>query len=1001
MATNSMEATDILADRIAIITNGIIECYGSKMYLNQRYGIGYILSLVVHENYNLHLLQTEIQKFSSEVITLRGIMGLVIRFDVPRNSRFTKLLQYLNNNKQRLNIVSVTFTTASIENQFLRISLASHFKERGVKYPSKEYELIVQQRRQNILRNAKPWDRLSGTVLWYQQIFAMFFKKFLHVTSSWKLYLLSISLATITLILATMINELSNCTIFDTTEKTMSLKDYVDSNFKTLYYAADSTLANKFLVTLYKTSHSYNEKGTYHVLRTISASEIMTNPNLHSLKFKDRCLISVDIQSDGSIDLMYSSTFIHSGPVALNLLNNAILRHYCGSNKCNIELKNHPLIHPKKWQHQFVHSRNIRNWQNAAIIGTLFLLLPTIDLGIKELNSLSKMLQINTVGVSTLMYWIPIYIIDLLIYIITVLILAAFFLVTYNEEIFLVTDIVQVLYIFLFYGACAIPFNYCIQLFTRKQQNVYLIVILINIFVILLLNGFFIFPIFYTFDHYGRYLFELFLHIIPSYNLACALSNYLILNLYNKKCSKNTCDTEISIEDPCCQNCGEKMCFKSLNTMLTRQSGQDFFHSVFDDLIIMLSMTIALHLILQIFEEANRLKWYRPIVSYENNNNTLELTVINEKKQVEEHMKFYKENQCLPKHVVLAAKNLTKIYGKAKVVQNINFNVYQRDCFGLLGLNGSGKSTIFKMLVGQTRMSVGKAVIYEYEFLKNLEMFIGMIGYCPQVSGLNDFMTGRQHLILYAALRGIPSENLIDEVNKWIDLLDLLGFENVKIRNCSWDIQRKISILQSLIGDLPLILLDEPSSGIDVIARQAICDVLYQIREMGRSLLIITHNMQEAEAMCIRVGILVDGRFVVIDSCENLKRKHDNNFILTISVTPVFQDPQHLVIINNVMNEAFPGINLKDFHLGIIEYGLESNISHSNMFDMLEQLRRRYPWITDFTIHQSSMDEVFLDLAIKNDSIIQKQILRRTKFLNFLKRFKQRSKPRASIFTNS
>ncbi|XP_046829981.1 ATP-binding cassette sub-family A member 17-like isoform X6 [Vespa crabro] len=914
MATNSMEATDILADRIAIITNGIIECYGSKMYLNQRYGIGYILSLVVHENYNLHLLQTEIQKFSSEVITLRGIMGLVIRFDVPRNSRFTKLLQYLNNNKQRLNIVSVTFTTASIENQFLRISLASHFKERGVKYPSKEYELIVQQRRQNILRNAKPWDRLSGTVLWYQQIFAMFFKKFLHVTSSWKLYLLSISLATITLILATMINELSNCTIFDTTEKTMSLKDYVDSNFKTLYYAADSTLANKFLVTLYKTSHSYNEKGTYHVLRTISASEIMTNPNLHSLKFKDRCLISVDIQSDGSIDLMYSSTFIHSGPVALNLLNNAILRHYCGSNKCNIELKNHPLIHPKKWQHQFVHSRNIRNWQNAAIIGTLFLLLPTIDLGIKELNSLSKMLQINTVGVSTLMYWIPIYIIDLLIYIITVLILAAFFLVTYNEEIFLVTDIVQVLYIFLFYGACAIPFNYCIQLFTRKQQNVYLIVILINIFVILLLNGFFIFPIFYTFDHYGRYLFELFLHIIPSYNLACALSNYLILNLYNKKCSKNTCDTEISIEDPCC---------------------------------------------------------------------------------------LYKENQCLPKHVVLAAKNLTKIYGKAKVVQNINFNVYQRDCFGLLGLNGSGKSTIFKMLVGQTRMSVGKAVIYEYEFLKNLEMFIGMIGYCPQVSGLNDFMTGRQHLILYAALRGIPSENLIDEVNKWIDLLDLLGFENVKIRNCSWDIQRKISILQSLIGDLPLILLDEPSSGIDVIARQAICDVLYQIREMGRSLLIITHNMQEAEAMCIRVGILVDGRFVVIDSCENLKRKHDNNFILTISVTPVFQDPQHLVIINNVMNEAFPGINLKDFHLGIIEYGLESNISHSNMFDMLEQLRRRYPWITDFTIHQSSMDEVFLDLAIKNDSIIQKQILRRTKFLNFLKRFKQRSKPRASIFTNS
>nr|KAF7411061.1 hypothetical protein H0235_013668 [Vespula pensylvanica] len=995
MATNSMEATDILADRIAIITNGMIECYGSRMYLNRRYGIGYILSLVVHENYNLHLLHTEIQEFSSEEIILRGVTGLVIKFDIPRNSRFTKLLQYLENNKQRLGIVSLTLTAASIEGQFLRVSLASQFKKRGVEYPSKKYELIIQQRRRNILRNAKSWDRLSGTVLWYQQIFAMFYKKFLHVISSWKLYLFSISLAIITLIVATMINELTDNTIFDTTVKTMNLEDYDNNSFKILFYAANSTLANDFLVILYKTTLSYKKKGTYHLLKTIPASKIMTDPNLHSIEFRDHCLMSVDILPDGSIDLMYSSTFVHSGPVALNLLNNAILRHYCGSNQCNIELKSHPLIHPTKWQHQFVHSQNIRNWQNAAVIGTLFLLLPTIDLGIKELNSLSKMLQINTIGVSTLMYWIPIYVIDLLIYTITILIFAAFFLVIYTKEIFLVTDVVRILYIFLFYGACAIPLNYCVQLLTKKQQNVYSVIILINIFVLLLLNGSVICPIiFHTLDHYGRYLFELLLHIIPSYNLSCALSNYLILSLYNKKCEiKNTCDTEI-------ENCGEEICFKPLNTILSRQSGQDFFHSVFDDLLTMLSITIALHLILQIFEKKNRLKWYRSTPSYENDNNRMDLTVINEKKQVEEHMKFYKENKRLPKHVVLTTENLTTKQDKTKFIQNVNFNVYQRDCFGILGLNGSGKSTIFEMLIGQTRISAGTAVIYQYEFSKNSEMFIGMIGYCPQISGLNDFMTGRQHLILYAALRGIPPENLIDEVNKWIDLLDLLEFENVKVNICSWGLQRKISVLQSLIGDLPLILLDEPSLGVDVISREAICDILYQVREMGRSMLIITHSIQEAEAMCIRVGILMKGRFVTIDSCENLKRKHDNNFILSISVMPAFQD-QHIITINNILNEAFPGIKLKDFYMGIIQYELDSDISHSDVFDVLEQLRRRHPWLTDFTVNQSSMDQVFLDLATKNSSITQNQVIRRKKFFDFLKRFRRRSNPRAPILTNS
>lgn len=83
-------------------------------------GIGYILSLVLHENYNLHLLHTEIQEFSSEEIILRSVTGLVIKFDIPRNSRFTKLLEYLENNKQRLGIVSLTLTAASIEGQFLR-----------------------------------------------------------------------------------------------------------------------------------------------------------------------------------------------------------------------------------------------------------------------------------------------------------------------------------------------------------------------------------------------------------------------------------------------------------------------------------------------------------------------------------------------------------------------------------------------------------------------------------------------------------------------------------------------------------------------------------------------------------------------------------------------------------------------------------------------------------------------------------------------------------------
>ncbi|XP_029677465.1 uncharacterized protein LOC115244170 [Formica exsecta] len=163
MATNSMEAADLLADRIAIIANGRIECYGSKMYLNRRYGIGYVLSLLVQENCDVERVRAEIQEFSANPITVRDMMGLVIRFDVPRSSRFTKLLQHLESNKEELGIVSAALSAASIEGQFLRyqvftrkrcikIGLESQFKERCVQLPSNKYELIVQQRRRHLLQ---------------------------------------------------------------------------------------------------------------------------------------------------------------------------------------------------------------------------------------------------------------------------------------------------------------------------------------------------------------------------------------------------------------------------------------------------------------------------------------------------------------------------------------------------------------------------------------------------------------------------------------------------------------------------------------------------------------------------------------------------------------------------------------------------------------------------------------------------------------------------------
>ncbi|XP_014486242.1 PREDICTED: ATP-binding cassette sub-family A member 2-like [Dinoponera quadriceps] len=970
MATNSMEAADLLADRIAILVNGRIECYGSKMYLNRRYGIGYVLSLLVQEGADVERLRSEIQSFSADPITLRNVMGLLVRFDVPRSSRFTKLFQYLECKKEELGIVSITLSVASIESQLLRIGLSSQFKER-LQLPDAKYELIVQKRRRDLIRTPRSWERLTGKVLRRQQVLAMFYKKLLHIASSWRIYAYSIILAIVILILTTM-SELSSFTLFDMTERVMNLTNYVHINdFHVLYYAAADKLAKDFLVTLYTTGQSYSDRHNYHISRNITATDLMIHPDLHSIEFRDRYVMSIDVYSSGRVRLIYSPIAVHSGPIALNLLHNALLRYHTGSEDHEIKLTSRPLVNPGQWQHLLVGPRNVRNWENAAIAMTLFLLLPSIDMGVRELNTLSKILQTNAVGMSTRIYWIPTYIVDFLLYTFSVILLGIATIVAYHRTLrFTALEIVQVLTIFLCYGGCAIPLGYCVQLFTRKPENVYLTVIIINVIVVLLVNGSIVFPlVFRVFSSSGRYMFEALVHMFPPYVLACALSNYIMLNLYNRQCSYfNTCDTEFNIEDPCCQNCKDERCYKQLNVMLIKQSGAEYHHSVVDDIFLMISQMLTFHLILEIFEQKNRRKWSSYSAPPTNDDDIVEPDVVEEKRRIEEYMRHFDETNSLPPRVALVVQNLRKDYSGKAVIRGINFSIHDQECFGLLGFNGVGKSTVYRILTDQTKMSAGKVVLYGYELTRNREKFIGMIGYCPQTDGLSDFMTGRQYLQLHAALRGVPYEHINNEVDKWLDILDMMSFENLIIASCPWGIRRKICILQSLVGELPMILMDEPSAGIDIMTRHALCEILQQIREEGRTVLVTTHSMREAEAMCLRVGILANGQFTAIGTCENLKAKHGRNFIMTIKVVPGFQ-LGNLEKMKKIIDETFPAIKFKDSYLGVLKYELDSDVSYSHVFDKLEKLRQRYVWITDFSINQPSMDEILLNFMSKQEEL--------------------------------
>ncbi|KAH0549029.1 hypothetical protein KQX54_005250, partial [Cotesia glomerata] len=878
MATNSMEAADTLADRIAIIANGRIECYGSKAYLNRRYNIGYDLSMVIKPECDLPSLQKLIQEHSPDPVSLMGKMGMMVNFNVSRNTRFAHLLSFLESNKDYLRINAVSLQAASIEGQFRRIGLISHFRERGAWIPSDKFEWIVQRRRRKLIQNQNNWTRVTKGALRRQQFAAMLYKKILHVIASWNPYLFSIIFASIALILTMIVSGASKFPNIHSPELLLNPDNYTLQKLIPLVFVDDDEDARSFFTIFDQTCQKFN-MSPLHITQNMTASDLIAHPEMHSISFRERYFMAIDILKDNKIELLYSPVLIHSGPISLNLLHSALLLHNSQSMDTQINLMSRPLMDPDNWQYRIAHGKGIKNWENAVVITTLFILLPTVDLGVRESRTIAKLLQLNTHRVT----------------------------IVINPEI---------LFPFIMYN--------------------------IN-------------P---NFQKYAEIVF----HIFPPYVFSCAIGNFIAIKLYNKQCSEhNDCDNKFALEDPCCYNCEHNLCFNPLNEWIDSQTDASFRHSVINDVILLISQAVCFHLILIIFEPTSRRRWYANKPPKETVG-PKEEDLVKEQEIIDKLVDQYEKSQFVPKRNAVIVKGLSAKYKKKETLRNVNFRINRRECFGLLGMNGAGKTTIFRALVGESRANIEKALICGIDSSLNDDKFYGMIGYCPQKGGLIDFLTGRQSLFFFAALRGVPWKNIRDEVDKWLDIFDMLEFENIPLKNCAWGVRRKMCVLQSLIGDLPIIFLDEPSSGMDIIGRSALDETLYQLREMGKCIFLTTHSIEEAEALCDRVGILADGYLATVGSCERLVEKQGNKFILKVILDP--QTSLYTVdFILKSIEEALPSSVFLGRHLDVLSYEFEKTDDLESVYSILNAVKLKHSEITNYFINQQSLEQVYHQLS--------------------------------------
>jgi ABC-2 type transport system ATP-binding protein len=219
-------------------------------------------------------------------------------------------------------------------------------------------------------------------------------------------------------------------------------------------------------------------------------------------------------------------------------------------------------------------------------------------------------------------------------------------------------------------------------------------------------------------------------------------------------------------------------------------------------------------------------------------------------------------------------KDLVKQFEGVTAVDGVNLEIKQGELFGFLGPNGAGKTTTLNILSGILKPTKGTAIVGGYDVRKNLKEIKALIGVCPQKAAVFKFLNARENIELFGSLHAIPKKELRERTNTFLESLDLKEASKRKAKGYSGGMLRKLNLIIALISDPEIAFLDEPTVGMDPRARRATWKFIGTLKDQGKTIILTTHYIEEAEALSDRVGIIDYGKLIEIGPPKELMEKH-------------------------------------------------------------------------------------------------------------------------------
>ncbi|XP_015840360.1 phospholipid-transporting ATPase ABCA3 isoform X2 [Tribolium castaneum] len=960
LTTHYMDEADLLGDRIAIMANGELKCCGTSFFLKKKYGAGYHLILEKLPNCNPKKITELLKKYIPD-IQIHGNVGSELSYLLKENyvAYFENLLYDLEINTENLGIRSYGISLTTLEDVFLKVG-ADPSGNDLCKNISSTKTMGLQGR-----ISPKNITLSTGLELIRNQFIAMLMKKTLTFMRTWLLQLVQIIIPVAFLIIAIVVSRNLNKNKFEDLPKLL----LTPHSYKNPIFLVEDHFKNQFSQNYFKNLEGFEVKSVTD-LSTAILNLSRTIPAIVKKKYIVGASFAYDRNKSPVLTAWFNNNPYHTPALSFGLVLNSMYQVIMGPNH-SIVFANHPLPFTMNTKVDRLLKGNSMGFQVAFNIGFSMSFVSSfyILFYVKERVCKAKHLQFLS-GVKGYIFWTTSFLCDLTTFAVTILAVIITLLCFGEEGFSNVDELGRLSFLLFYFGFAMLPMMYFASYYFEVPSTGFTRMTLFN--VCFGVTAFLVVQILLTPGLFLKYVADA-LHwcflLIPHYSLATGIRDTYITFATSKMCNFLVTNCMEYVANTTRDKCWDLAChnYSASLSHYCCEKVESFFKWEKPGIGRNITYSLLTGIMLFIFVILCEYKIVAKMRCFRNYGIRTFLKVPYEDQDVlDEKIKIRNSPESkLLKEYDLLLKDLTKYYRTFLAVNGLCLGVKQYECFGLLGINGAGKTTTFKMITGDTKITFGDVWIHGFSAKTNLKDVQKVIGYCPQFDALLTNLTAKETLIIFALIRGVPLDECTYVAEKLARDFDFYQHLNKTIKLLSGGNKRKLSTAISLIGDPPVICLDEPTAGMDPVTKRNLWNALCTVRDNGKCILLTSHSMEECEALCTRLAIMVNGDFKCLGSVQHLKNKFAAGFTLTIKVKreESSETIYNFTKIDKFVAENFPGIVQQEKHQELATYYIiDHNESWSRMFGILESARSRLN-IEDYFLGQASLEQIFLTLT--------------------------------------